>query len=176
MPRPTVLIEKSELQSVVTAAENAQEFTNLSALCQYVCTTEWAKKLKNSSGNAVDLHHQVVYNRLKEFGIVTKTKAGKRGNSNLAGNTGPRERKPRAEKFAVNKLVKATFQELRKETPTAHQKIIDRMEKGSLKAAVRLMCLQCTNGNAGDIGSKGCLGCALSPFVLIRYNEFKNPE
>lgn len=174
MPRPTVLIEKSELQSVITAAENAQEFPNMSALCQYVCTTEWAKKLKNSSGNPVDLHHQVVCNRLKEFGIVTKTKPGKRGNSNLAGNTGPRgERKPRSEKFATNKLVKATFKELRKETPQAYQKTIDRIEKGSLKAAIRLMCLQCTNGNVGEIGSDGCLGCAISPFILIKQSEFK---
>ena len=171
MGRASVVITQDALTSVISELESKSEFTNVSALCEAVCATEWAKNLKNSAGNAVTLQPQTVRNRIEMFAIAIKTKPGKRGNPGVAGQT--RERKPRSEKFAANDLVTQGLAAIRTNTPHGHKKLVDKIAAGSLKAAVRLKCLDCVNYEQSLIGDRSCLGCPLSVFVFVKLSKFK---
>lgn len=170
MPRPSVQINKSDLENVIQKLESEQTFSNLSSLCQKVCDTDWAKSLKNSAGNSVTLQPQTVYNRIQEFKIPVITKPGRRGGG-LAGVK--RDRKPRSELMASNSLVQKAFDELRASTPKQHTKLVDRISAGSLKAAMKLKCLDCVNYQPGEIATSSCFGCPLMPFVCLHLTKLK---
>lgn len=171
MPRPTVLIDKDQLTHVITMLESASAYGNMSALCKAVCETEWAKGVKNSVGKTVDLQPQVVYNRIQEFAIAVKTQPGKKGRSKGFKPTGTR--KPRSERFSTNKLVSDAIDTLRKNVPHGHKKLVDKLAAGSLKAAVKLKCLDCVAYVPGEIGTESCRSCPLAAFVYVNLSKYK---
>lgn len=174
MPRPTILIDKTALESIINDAESKNTFPNISALCEHVCSTEWAKGLKNSAGKPAVLQPQVVRNRIDEFKLSIKTVKGKKGNPGLSGVK--RDRKPRAERFSTNELVTKSLNTIRTNTPHGFKKVVDRISAGSLKAAVRLKCLDCVNYQQAEIGTEACLSCPLAPFVFVKLSKFKKGE
>jgi len=174
MPRPSVLIDKDAFISVINALESKQKFSNISALCNAVCETDWAKTLKNSAGNPVVLQPMTVRQRIEEFKVELVTQPGKRGNPGVAGIK--REHKPRSEKFAASDLVTQGLKAIRDATPHGHKKLVNKIAAGSLKAAVRLKCLDCVNYESSLIGDRSCLGCPLSVFVFVKLKKFKKGD
>lgn len=174
MPRPTVLIDKSQLEQVIKDLESKQTFSNLSALCKSVCETDWAKSIKNSVGKDVVLQPQVVYNRIEEFKLQLNTKPGKKGRA--AGVKVSGVRRSRSEKFSQNPLVQATIEKLRQDSPKSEGKLIDKIEGGSIKAMVKAMCRNCVCYEQSLIGDKSCLGCPLSPIVFVNMKNYKKEQ
>lgn len=174
MPRPTINIRETELRSLINTLESSKTFKNHSELFKAVCDSDWAKSLKNSAGNAVTLQPATVYQRVKEFGITLKTEAGKKGR--VAGSSFTVVRTTRASKFSTNELVQNSIKSIRKNTPHGYKKLVDKIEAGSLKAAVRLKCLDCVNYTVGEIGVEACSSCPLAPFVFVKLSSYKKDD
>lgn len=152
-------VNKAEFQKVVTDLEAKQVFANPSHLWKAVEETDWAKNQTPRPLTAA-----VVYARAKELGIVSKTPPGKKGggsnNPNFGkGPKGPRI--PRSEKF---KKFDKTFEIMAKEVPEQYRHLIDKIKKGSMKAALKLKCLDCSAWDIKEVRGCVCTGCSLFPF------------
>lgn len=154
MARTKLEINKDEFQKVVTDLEASQTFANPSWLWKAVEESEWAKNLKPRALTAA-----VAYVRAKELGVVYKTEAGKRGGGPV-GNGAPRVRIPRAKKM---KAFAETFERLRKETPKRYLPLVDKAEKGSAKACIKLKCLECSNWQSVEVKCCEIKNCPLFP-------------
>ena len=135
MARTKLQVDKYELIHQITMAEEKNTFDNRSKLAEFVASTDW--------GQSLNISPSVVTLRISEFNIEVKTQKGKRGNPDLKGGT--RTRKP--------KVVK-NIDILRKVFPASKEKLLDRLEKGSYKAATIACCLSCANFSASEV--KNC--------------------
>jgi hypothetical protein len=128
-------VDKRLLAYHVARLEDSQEFSNLSALYEAVAATDWAKS------HPKPLTAPVVGLRIKEFGIQTKTKPGKRGRplGFSPGNRGVRRKK----NFSVEPLAKVT--------PSKYHSLVDRIAGGSKAAALKLMCLECSAYQVSEV-------------------------
>jgi hypothetical protein len=156
MARTKLEINKAEFQKVVTDLEAAQTFENPSALWKAVEASDWAKGLQPRALTAA-----VAYVRAKELGVVVKTAPGKRGNPGVAiGGGVPRVRVPRSKKM---KAFAETFVKMRKATPKRYLPLVDKAEKGSAKACIKLKCLECSAWQSTEV--KHCVidHCPLYP-------------
>lgn len=144
MARTKLEISKDEFQKVVTDLEAKQTFENPSILWKAVEASDWAKSLKPRPLTAA-----VAYVRAKELGIVYKTPPGKRGNPGVAvGGGAPRVRVPRAKKM---KAFAETFAKMRKATPQRFLPLVDKAEQGSMKACIKLKCLECSAWQSSEV-------------------------
>lgn len=153
MARTKLEIDKVEFQKVVSDLEGAQTFTNPSALWKAVEASEWAKGLKPRALTAA-----VAYSRARELGIVVKTAPGKRGlpsGPRVGGVRVPRSKKMEA--FAVS------FAEMRADTPKLYLPLIEKAEKGSLRACIKLKCLECSSWQSSEVRNCNIIGCSLYP-------------
>lgn len=156
MAKTKLEINKDEFQKVVTDLENAQTFDNPSKLWKAVEATDWAKNLKPRALTAA-----VAYARAKELGINIKTQPGKRGNPGGLVGGAPRVRVPRSTKM---KAFAASFVRMRKSTPERFRPLVDKLEKsGSLKACIKLKCLECSNWQPGEVKECVITDCPLFP-------------
>lgn len=157
MAKTRLEINKDEFQKVVTDLEASQTFENPSMLWKAVEATDWAKSLHPRALTAA-----VAYVRAKELGITYKTPAGKRGGA-LKGRVGgdtPRLRVPRSKKMEA---FASTFARMRQETPKRYLPLVDKAEKGSLKACLKLKCLECANWQAVEVKLCEIISCPLFP-------------
>ena len=157
--RKKLELNKNELQKIITQLEAKQTFANLSELFGAVENTEWAKTMEPRP-----LKAPVVYQRVKELGIICKTLPGKRGNPNLGKPNVNGEvvvKRSRAEKLiGFNK----SFAQMREEMPKEYHSLIVRAQAGSLKSAVRLKCIECSGYVKGEVNKCNVVACALYPF------------
>lgn len=159
--RAKLEINANEFQDQVDRLEEQRVFANLSELWQAVTDTEWAK-----SQQPRPLTCAVAHQRAKELEIKTKTKAGRRGRPKgaklsteqkeamQAGRKGGRAQKMKA--FA------ATFREAKKEL-SDNVNIVEKAESGSLRAAIKGKCMQCTAEQRQEIRHCQVIGCLLYP-------------
>jgi len=152
MARTKLEIDKEAFQKVVNDLESKQSFENPSLLWKAVEATEWAKGLQPRPLTA-----SVAYVRAKELGIVYKTVPGKKG-SGLRPPSGPRV--PRAKKM---EKFSGSFSQMRLEVPDRWHNIVDKAEKGSKSAAIKLKCLDCCCWQPPEIKHCTCVGCPLFP-------------
>lgn len=156
--RTKIPVDAKALQAQVDALEATYVFTNQSALLQAIAETPWAK--------AMNLTPSVIYLRIREFKITTKTQPGKRGGTMTqeridAMRAGRQSgRTPRSEKM---KEYADTFARMRKQYPRTSLALIEKAEAGSLRAALKLMCLDCTGHQREEIRHCQCPGCPLFP-------------
>lgn len=159
MARQKLNINKDTLQRIVNQLEATQTFQNPSYLWKAIESTEWAKNL-----DPRPLTANVAYLRAKELGIIFNTKAGKRGGTmtkeRVAKMQSGRKGRPRSIKMTV---FASTFSEMRATYPSAFLPLISRAEKGSLKAALNLKCLECCSFQRVEVRNCQCPGCALYP-------------
>jgi hypothetical protein len=102
--------------------------------------------------------------RAKELGIVPKTVAGKRG-----GGLGlKREKTPRSVKISKFAIVFDNMTMLNNEAPST----VSRAKGGSLKAAIKLKCLECCNGERTEIKDCQC-GSGINPCPLYPFRPFQ---
>ncbi len=105
----------------------------------------------------------VAYDRAQEFGIQYKTKVGKRGIGGLSEEQKAavrKNRKPRSEKM---KAFASGFEEMRREVPERFQPVVSQAEKGSLRAAIKLKCLDCAAYQPTEIKQCPITVCGLFP-------------
>ena len=104
--------------------------------------------------------------RAKELGIQYKTEPGKIGLGSLteeqkaAMQAARKNRKPRSEKM---KAFAATFEQLRKVVPERFMPLVDQAEKGSLRASIKLNCLECSAYQVSEIKFCPVTACAMFP-------------
>lgn len=153
MARVKLKIDKKEFEEQVKKLEDSNSFSNQSALWKALEETEWGKNNK--------LTAPVAYLRAKEFGTVIKTLVGKRGRQ--AGFPIPRAGKRSSRREKLKKFAK-NFEQMRQKFPKMALPVINRSEAGSLKAAVNLKCLDCSNFQREEIRFCTCYDCPLFPF------------
>ncbi len=71
-----------------------------------------------------------------------------------------KNRKPRSEKM---KAYAETFAELRRQAPERFSPLVAQAEKGSLRAALKLKCLECSSYQSSEVKQCPVIGCALFP-------------
>ena len=155
-------IDREEFQRIVHELESKQTFPNPSALWKAVQQTDWAKAQQPRPVTA-----SVAYQRAQELGIQYKTKPAKRGISGLseeqkaAMQAARKNRKPRSEKM---KAFASNFEEMRKLVPERFWPVVNHAEKGSLRAATKLKCLDCSAYQPVDIKQCPITACGLFPY------------
>ena len=166
MGRKPVDIDLEELKKTILEVEKDGPLKNRDAL--HVAVGEKMEPKVSKS---------VVMLRIRDNNIEVKTPLGKRGRQ--PGEGGPVNRQPRASKIDAKNV-----KEIRKELfgiaslssqPTSTfnvlKKKLDRLENGSMKAAVQLMCITCTQGDKMSIKHCSCLDCPLWSFRPYRTGE-----
>lgn len=148
MGRTKVEIGQKQLAEAIRTAESQQTFSNRS-------------KLANAVANALGVSPSVVILRIKEFAITPITPVGKRGRQKGAKLSGAHKQamqEGRRGKKVGNIAI------LRKNFPLSRQNLLDRVEKGSLSAAVKANCLECTQFQVVEIKNCTCLNCPMHSF------------
>ena len=116
-------------QNMVRSLELRFNFQTRSALWEAVAKTGWARSIK--------LTPQVAMLKAKAFNIVIKTPVGQRGRKKGSGPVPNAGRKgKRTIPLPIVDLLKRQY------APSVH-KAIDRAASGSMKAAIKLKCLDC---------------------------------
>jgi hypothetical protein len=152
MGRTKVEVNVGELSHAIQTAEANGPFSTRQELAIAIADSEWAKKNNITTS--------VVISRIAEFGLTPKTPKGKRGRQ--SGQVLSQDHKDkllagRGKKKVDEKWIK----EMRRVTPTAYFPIIDKIESGSLKSQLKLMCLFCTNFNKSEVKNCTINSCPL---------------
>jgi hypothetical protein len=111
----------------------------------------------------------VVGLRVKEWGLSIQTQAGRRGapmtpehKAALAAGRG--ERVPRAEKLKAYRTYDLLSEEMSKDEETARfLPVVEAARKGSIKAAIKLQCLDCSNWQPQEIRECVIESCPMFP-------------
>lgn len=144
MAKQAIQINREDFQNVISSLELNGGFTSRSALWSAIEESEWAKKLSPRPLTA-----QVAMLKAKEFNLEIKTPLGKRG----------------ASKGIVRKERKRVSLEMVGDikVPQKYNPLLKRLSQGSLKAAIKLKCLECSAWVAKEVGSCQVHGCPLFP-------------
>jgi hypothetical protein len=173
--RTKINIDKALLVKTIETCENGKNYTTQSELFNDV-----AQMYNNECGSLPKINAQLVYLRVPEFGIVLKTPKGKRGRAAGCRPVALNGTKvTRAEKIEANPEAKKVLDSIRREikitTKSSHfLALVDKLESGSLTAAIKLKCLDCTNFQKDEVRNCECYSC---PLHIIRpYQKNKQEE
>lgn len=148
--RKAIEIDTAEFQAQLKQLEAAQpdgKFPNRSALWVSFESTEWAK-----SRNPRPLTAQVAMIKAKELKLEIQTPIGQKGRVKGQGPVVRGQRKSRNVPIdAVDAMTKAT--------PEKYAPLIKKVANGSLKAVVKLNCLQCCNFQKKEVGLCTIVSC-----------------
>lgn len=167
MGRASLLIDKDLLSKSVRDCESSKEYSNRSLLFKDVATTYGTHIGKSVSSTWILL-------KIQELGIELRTPKGRKGlqQGQPRINT---ERTTRAVKLATDpkavtslKLLKI---EVLKEKQGKYLPLYYKVEKGSLKAAIQLKCLECCNFQANEVRNCPCKSCVLHCFRPFRNSQ-----
>jgi hypothetical protein len=168
--RASVEVDEDLFKKSVEEAEKDGPLANRTLL--------WAKvaEIYNNILPASPITPSIVYLRVGSLGLTLKTEKGKRGNGNLTGANRPvgRSRRSKFEKSPIaRQSIAAMRQMLINNDAERYMPLVDRIARGSMKAAVRLNCLQCVAFNPREVGLCGCVEC---PFFAFRPKVNETPE
>lgn len=137
-------------QSVITEVEAKSQPKNHSQLWAAVAATEWAKNLTPRPLTA-----QVAMLKAKALGLKIGTPIGKRGEGlgRVAGTKVERKRIPLD-----------LVENLGRGVPAKFAKKVAKAANGSLKSAIALKCLECSNWEMKEVSNCNIKGCSLFPF------------
>ena len=168
MAKNVTVVDRQKLVNAIHKAEINGALKNLDLLWIAAC------EIYNFSNPPKEITKSVVMLRAKEWKIETKTKPGKKGRASgiplsdeqkAAMQAGRGVRKSRSEKFSSNPKLVNSFKLLRKQTPERYSPLINRIvNKGSMKAAVTLKCLECSAYQPSEIKLCVCTSCPLYAF------------
>jgi hypothetical protein len=133
MLRIETRLDPAELQAAVSALEAVGSFPSRSALWQALAQTDWARQWGLSAG--------ALQRRASRLPIVIRTPDARKtsrepsATSNLANSTG---------KGHLAKFPRTPLPVLRADVPARFHRLVDRVENGSLRAALDLKCLECS--------------------------------
>ena len=155
--RKAIEINREAFQTTVTALETSQAFPNRSALWAAVEQSDFAKNLSPRPLTA-----QVAMLKAKAMNLTILTPLGKRGEGlgRVAGVKVERKRIPLNIVDCLGKGVPAKF-----------AKKVKKAANGSLKSAIALKCLECSNWEMKEVRDCHIKGCALFSFRPYRQSE-----
>lgn len=163
MGRKTIPVDKKELLRIISFIEGQTKFANRQALY-----TKVAEEYTKQTG--VELSPALVYLRVKEWNFSLQTPVGKRGRT--AGFApSHRVRISRETKFSNNKNTLNSLSLLQSITPARFIPVAKRVKKGSMKAAVKLKCLDCCDYQPVEIKLCTCCECSLWCFRPYQSNK-----
>lgn len=175
MGRASLIVNESELQSVIDGLESSRVFSRISDLCDEVALTEWARNVKNTRMKVRGLSPQMVYIKIKEFKLPIKTRPGKRGK--VTGQVvNKRTRKEKLSEIpgmttfstALTKSVKPA------NIPDKYKRMASLAILGNVRACIGLMCGQCMGYSGAEKACDGALGgtpCAIYPQNRLIYSS-----
>lgn len=149
MGRKPLDIKPQTLQDAINSAEANGALANLSVL--------W-----NTVGTNLGISSTSIKNLVEKNNLTYQTKAGAKGRVAGQGMPAATNRVSRAVKYgttAGRKHINAVRQAI-----PGRDKLVDRLAKGSMKAAIRLMCIDCTCGMVGEITNCPIISCPLWNF------------
>ncbi len=129
--RKPLVLDKIEFQKQLSDLENSRSFSSRQQLWIALAETPWAKGLQPRP-----LTSQVAMNFAQKENIVIKTIKGVKGNIGSVSRTS-NKRKSRTIPLDVLQEVKQVY-------PKKYENVLSRFSAGSLKAAVKLKCLDCS--------------------------------
>jgi len=165
MAKKAYEVDRALLLSSIKKAEASGPLGNRSLLHDEVA------KVYNAGHPPREITSSVVMLRINQWNLPILTQAGKRGLSVLtpeqkekmqAARRGPRT--SRGDKFAADPTIVAGFVKMRDEFEPIHQATIDKLVAGSMRAAVKLKCLDCCAGQAREVKFCSCNECPLFAF------------
>jgi hypothetical protein len=151
--RQAIEVTPAELQEQINKLESntpdGNHFPNRSALWSALEATEWAKTRRPRP-----LSGQVAMVLANKFKLTIKTPLGKRGGGSVPINTGSKTRRV----ISLDVLTP-----VKKVVPQKYQKLVNSMAKGSKKAAIKLVCLQCSNWQPNEVRHCPVTNCVTYP-------------
>lgn len=148
--RKPLVLDKAEFQRAVTDLETSQTFPNRTLLWKSVEESAWAKALLPRPLTA-----QVALLKADEMQILIQTPKGKRGRSKGDGPVLGGGRKKKS--FSLPMLESGVPVEER----AGLEKTLQRAANGSLKARIKLNCLNCTNWQKKEVSLCETRNCPL---------------
>lgn len=159
MGRVAKIIEKDKLENIIKKLESENTYTTRSQLFMEV-----ADKYSNLYG--VSFSHSCAAQRAKQYGIEIKTQMGERG-AHLKGGNADALKKWRETGEVQIKTAKGNADSLIKlystEENGKYLKLAKKVKRGSLKSAICLKCLECSNYKKEEIKNCPITTCALFP-------------
>jgi len=157
MGRIKVAVNRVDLLQQIKSVESKSNFSTRNDLANAVADTDWAKH------NGITA--PVVISRIKEFSLDGEiaTKKGKRGRQK--GVVLSKEHKAKLLAGRKNKdFVCLNYAELKRSFSSSKAGLIDRVAKGSLRAAIKAQCLSCCNEDTNEIRHCTVVNCPLYSF------------
>lgn len=147
--RKPLEISIPDFQFILSELETEQKFTTRSSLWEAFAQTDWAKNLKPrplTAQNAMLL--------AKKHNLTIQTPIGQRGRVK---GCGPVPGGGRKKKTLPENIVEV----LAKVVPEKYIKVLNRVKQGSMKAAVKLKCLDCCGFEKKEITLCNIQECSL---------------
>jgi hypothetical protein len=176
MARTAVKVDRVKLVAAINEVEKNGPCLTRSRLYDRV-TREYNSSVSDFS---LEITPSIVMLRIKEFNLTVKTPIGQRGRQSgvkmtdehkalLAAGRKNRVKGGRKAKFEKNPEIKAALNDLRDKTSSSqwgapYLPLVEKIAAGSMKAAVRLNCLQCSNFARNEIKECNCTSCPLFAF------------
>lgn len=160
--RPKLTLDKAEFQTVVTQVETTHKPTTHSQLWKLIEATEWAK-----GQSTRPLTAQVAMMRAAELGIIVTTPKGKKGdfggkrNPAKPGEVRARKRKGMTTENLDAYIAKIPPRALEGASGDKLYTILEKAEKGNIKAIIKAHCLACSNFQPSEIRRCQVESCAL---------------
>lgn len=160
MGRPSININKQTLTEIIQQCEKSQTYKNHSQLFKDVAQ-KYATLMKTPITPAL------IYLRVNEWEIPVTTPKGRKGRQK--GEAIPSGvRKARGTKFAESDIARQSLallkQEVKSEQNGRFLPIYNKLQNGSMQAAIKLKCLDCTNYQTEEIKHCPCTSCSLFLF------------
>jgi len=160
--KPMTPVDRPKLEAALREAEKNGPLANMGELWKRVA------ELYNANPGVQQITFSVVLLRVKEWGIQVKTQPGRKGGPmseehKQAFAVSRGKRTPRAEKMKEFKTFDLLRAELGKDNRRRFLPVVDAAEKGSLRAAIKLTCLDCCNWQTSEIKLCGIESCAMFP-------------
>jgi hypothetical protein len=143
MGRKAIFVPDSDIQAAINLAENGEGLKNLSILCSKV-----AEQLKVSP--------QWVYLKITKNSFKMLTQKGKK-----VGETVSRSESPKTEKKISLTVLDSLNSSMSAKNREKYKNTIIKAASGSLKAVVKLKCLDCSSYQQEEIRNCTITGCSL---------------
>lgn len=153
--RKAVQVDTNELQEQIKQLEIANKFENRTQLWTALEVTSWAK-----NQIPVPLRGQMAMLKAKEFNLIISTPVGRRGQLKGYKPTGGGRKKRVLSTVSVQAVTSTVPNDQRKKL----EKTLSKLATGSMRAAVKLKCLDCTNWCPGEVALCEMQDCSLWNF------------
>lgn len=148
--RKPIEINPIEFQNVVTELESVNKFANRSQLWAALEASDWAKNITPRPLTA-----QVAMMKAEKLQLKIGTPKGQRGR--VKGQKPPMNAGRKKKVFSIEKLIGA----IPKEERPGLEKTVEKARNGSLKARIKLKCLDCCNWQKVEVAVCECDDCPL---------------